>query len=161
MLSWCQVLTDKSARETKEKLAFYASRDGNLLPKWILPHPQLCFSQDSTTLFGWTPSPVNKTNSRLYIPKKKKKRTYSFFTKENTICRQYAHTATPPWSSRCTLLSKQSWKQAQPAYPRDTPSDLPQSSHASSTYQNTTRACLCTKPFETVYLPESQTRQFL
>lgn len=62
------------------------------------------------------------------------------------------HTASPPWSLICTALSKQSWKWAQPASSNNIPSKLLNSLYL----QDTTRALIFTKPFETVSLPQAQ-----
>lgn len=61
------------------------------------------------------------------------------------------HTASPPWSLICTVLSKQSWKWAQPTSSNNTPSKLLNSLYLPGHYKsfNIYKAfwnCPCHKP---------------
>lgn len=118
MLSWCQELTDKSANGTKEELVC-ATRHGDLLPQWILPCLQSCFSQDGNAV---RLNPLTHQHSKFTSLHSKEMNI--FFFHQSAVCWQYTHTASPSWALICILLNKQSWKWAQPAPSKDIPSKL-------------------------------------
>lgn len=73
------------------------------------------------------------------------------FSTKRRLFADSTHTASPPWSLICTVLSKQSWKWAQPVSSNNTPSKLLNSLYLPGHYKsfNIYKAfwnCLCHKP---------------